>query len=154
MLLLNTCLTVRVHEANSHANRGWERFTQKVIELVDRKKRGVVFLAWGLPAGKRCQGVDGKKHLVLKSVHPSPFSASKGWFDCGHFRKCNEWLEGRYGVGAGIDWDLGAKKEMEVVKKEGEKKFEVRIEKKVKPEEEDFDDEDALAALEEVEKGL
>ncbi|KXH34689.1 uracil-DNA glycosylase [Colletotrichum salicis] len=107
VLLLNTCLTVRAHEANSHANRGWERFTQKVIDLVAAKRsRGVVFVAWGTPAGKRVVKVDAKKHLVLKSVHPSPLSASRGFFDCGHFKKANEWLVTRYGAGAEIDWDL------------------------------------------------
>ncbi|KXH52529.1 uracil-DNA glycosylase [Colletotrichum simmondsii] len=115
VLLLNTCLTVRAHEANSHANRGWERFTQKVIDLVAAKRsRGVVFMAWGTPAGKRVVKVDAKKHLVLKSVHPSPLSASRGFFDCGHFKKANEWLVTRYGAGAEIDWDLsGTTKKVE-----------------------------------------
>lgn len=80
VLLLNTCLTVRAHDANSHANRGWERFTQKVIDTVAAKRtRGVVFLAWGSPAQKRCVKINGSKHLVLKSVHPSPLSAHKGF---------------------------------------------------------------------------
>jgi uracil-DNA glycosylase len=78
ILLLNTCLTVRAHEANSHAKRGWERFTQKVIDTVNKKRPGVVFLAWGKPAQERCKGMD-KKHLVLQSVHPSPLSASRGF---------------------------------------------------------------------------
>jgi uracil-DNA glycosylase len=108
VLLLNTCLTVRAHEANSHANHGWERFTQKVIDIVAAKRtRGVVFLAWGSPAGKRVSKVDKKRHCVLMSVHPSPLSASRGWFDCGHFKKTNVWLEKTYGEGEGIDWDLG-----------------------------------------------
>ncbi|PSS08631.1 hypothetical protein M430DRAFT_128750 [Amorphotheca resinae ATCC 22711] len=110
VLLLNTCLTVRAHEANSHANRGWEKFTQKIINLVAEKRtQGVVFLAWGTPAGKRVMSVDRKKHLVLQSVHPSPLSASRGWFDCGHFKKTNEWLVTRYGEGSEIDWNLGDK---------------------------------------------
>jgi uracil-DNA glycosylase len=110
VLLLNTCLTVRAHEANSHANRGWEKFTQKVIDLVAAKRtKGVVFLAWGTPAGKRVVKVDRKRHLVLSSVHPSPLSASRGFFDCGHFKKTNEWLRGRYGVEEEIDWDLNVK---------------------------------------------
>jgi uracil-DNA glycosylase len=79
VLLLNTCLTVRAHEANSHAGHGWERFTGKVIETVSTKRtNGVVFLAWGSPAQKRCAGVNAR-HLVLKSVHPSPLSAHKGF---------------------------------------------------------------------------
>ncbi|KAL0935318.1 uracil-DNA glycosylase [Colletotrichum truncatum] len=114
VLLLNTCLTVRAHEANSHSNRGWERFTQKVIDLVAAKRsRGVVFMAWGTPAGKRVVKVDARKHLVLKSVHPSPLSASRGFFDCGHFRKANDWLVTRYGAGAEIDWDLSEAKKLE-----------------------------------------
>lgn len=107
VLMLNTCLTVRAHEANSHANRGWERFTQRVIDLVAAKRtRGVVFMAWGTPAGKRVQKVDGQRHLVLKSVHPSPLSAARGFFDCGHFRQANDWLVGRYGAQGEIDWAL------------------------------------------------
>ncbi|KAH6656956.1 uracil-DNA glycosylase-like protein [Truncatella angustata] len=107
VLLLNTCLTVRAHEPNSHANRGWEKFTQRVIDLVAQKRtRGVVFMAWGTPAGKRVVKVDKKRHLVLTSVHPSPLSASRGFFDCGHFRKANDWLVTRYGEGSEIDWDL------------------------------------------------
>lgn len=109
VLLLNTCLTVRAHEANSHANRGWERFTQKVIDLTAaRRVRGVVFMAWGTPAGKRVLKIDAKRHLVLKSVHPSPLSASRGFFECGHFKKANEWLASKYGDDAVIDWDLGS----------------------------------------------
>lgn len=107
VLLLNTCLTVRAHEANSHSNRGWEKFTQRVIDLVAQKRtRGVVFMAWGTPAGKRVVKVDKKRHLVLTSVHPSPLSASRGFFDCQHFRKANDWLVTRYGDGQEIDWDL------------------------------------------------
>ncbi|KAK5691770.1 uracil DNA glycosylase [Elasticomyces elasticus] len=112
VLLLNTCLTVRAHEANSHANKGWEKFTQKVIDTVAAKRtKGVVFLAWGTPAQKRCAKINGCKHLVLKSVHPSPLSASRGWFECGHFKKANDWLETRYGKDGIIDWDLDVKLE-------------------------------------------
>ncbi|KAL2755017.1 hypothetical protein ACRALDRAFT_1082596 [Sodiomyces alcalophilus JCM 7366] len=108
VLLLNACLTVRAHEANSHSNRGWERFTQRVIELAAaRRSKGVVFIAWGSPAARRVVKIDQTRHLVLKSVHPSPLSASRGFFDCGHFRKANEWLIQRYGAKAEIDWDLG-----------------------------------------------
>ncbi|KAK3329722.1 uracil-DNA glycosylase-like protein [Apodospora peruviana] len=107
VLMLNTCLTVRAHEANSHSNRGWERFTQKVIDLVAAKRtRGVVFMAWGTPAGKRVLKVDAKRHLVLKSVHPSPLSASRGFFTCGHFKQANEWLVTRYGEAGQVDWAL------------------------------------------------
>jgi uracil-DNA glycosylase len=109
VLLLNTCLTVQAHQAASHAGKGWEKFTEAVIDIVAKQSRGVVFLAWGSPALKRTAKVDKKKHLVLSSVHPSPLSASRGFFDCGHFKKCNEWLEGRYGVGGGVDWTLDPK---------------------------------------------
>ena len=80
VLLLNTCLTVRAHEANSHANQGWEKFTQKVIDIVAKKRtNGVVFLAWGNPAAKRVAKLDKVRHCVLQSVHPSPLSAPRGF---------------------------------------------------------------------------
>jgi uracil-DNA glycosylase len=122
VLMLNTCLTVRAHEANSHSNRGWERFTQKVIDLVaTRRARGVVFLAWGTPASKRITKVDLKKHLVLKSVHPSPLSAARGFFDCGHFKKANEWLVTRYGEDGVVDWNLKVAEAVEEPKQEQRK---------------------------------
>jgi uracil-DNA glycosylase len=81
VLLLNTCLTVRAHEANSHANKGWEKFTDRVISTVLEKRRsGVVFLAWGTPAKKRVSHVKKmQQHCVLESVHPSPLSAANGF---------------------------------------------------------------------------
>lgn len=80
VLMLNTCLTVEAHKANSHAKHGWESFTQKVIDLVAQKRnKGVVFLAWGKPAQDRCKSINKTKHLVLSSVHPSPLSAHKGF---------------------------------------------------------------------------
>lgn len=80
VLMLNACLTVRARQAGSHSNKGWERFTQKVIDLVARvRTRGVVFMAWGAPAGKRVAGIDRQKHYVLQSVHPSPLSAYRGF---------------------------------------------------------------------------
>lgn len=107
VLLLNTCLTVKAHEPNSHQKRGWEKFTQKVLDVVAAQRRnGVVFMAWGSPAQKRTVGIDAKKHCVLKAVHPSPLSAARGWFGCGCFMKANEWLEGRYGKDGGVDWNL------------------------------------------------
>ncbi|XDG08720.1 hypothetical protein ABKA04_008335 [Annulohypoxylon sp. FPYF3050] len=127
VLLLNTCLTVRAHDANSHAKRGWERFTQKVIDVVaQRRTRGVVFLAWGTPAAKRVAKVDAKRHLVLKSWHPSPLSANRGFFDCGHFKATNDWLALRYGEQEMIDWGLGncstlVKKDVKKEEKEDEK---------------------------------
>ena len=80
VLLLNTCLTVRAHQAASHSNKGWERLTQKAIDVVTRvRTRGVVFLAWGTPAGKRITGINRDRHCILQSVHPSPLSAHRGF---------------------------------------------------------------------------
>jgi uracil-DNA glycosylase len=80
VLLLNTCLTVRAHQANSHSEKGWERFTQKVIDIVNKKRtNGVVFMAWGTPAKKRVSGINKERHCVLQSVHPSPLSAHNGF---------------------------------------------------------------------------
>ncbi|KAI9730096.1 MAG: uracil DNA glycosylase [Cirrosporium novae-zelandiae] len=115
VLLLNTCLTVRAHQANSHSNRGWERFTQKVIDIVAKMRtRGVVFLAWGTPAGKRVVKVDKARHCVLQSVHPSPLSAERGFFTSHHFKKANDWLKERYGDNSEIDWSLDAPAKAEV----------------------------------------
>ncbi|KAL4927431.1 uracil-DNA glycosylase [Aspergillus undulatus] len=112
VLLLNTCLTVRAHQAASHSNKGWERLTQKAIDVVTRvRTRGVVFLAWGTPAGKRITGVNRDRHCILQSVHPSPLSAHRGFFNNQHFKKCNEWLAERYGPDGIIDWSLVPKKE-------------------------------------------
>ncbi|BGO95840.1 uracil DNA glycosylase [Rhodotorula toruloides] len=113
VLLLNTSLTVSPHKAGSHSNRGWEDFTDKVIELVDKhagasedgkKGKGVVVLAWGAWAAKRVAKMDKKKHLILTSAHPSPLSARRGFFGNSHFRKANEWLQQKYGPDAGIEW--------------------------------------------------
>lgn len=80
ILMLNTCLTVRAHQANSHSNKGWEKFTQRVIDLVARvRTNGVVFLAWGRPAGTRVAKINKEKHCILQSVHPSPLSAHNGF---------------------------------------------------------------------------
>lgn len=116
VLLLNTCLTVRAHEAASHKAKGWERFTQRVLEVVAKTRRsGVVFLAWGTPAQQRTKGLEGLapgRHTVLKAVHPSPLSAARGWFECGHFKKTNAWLRERYGAEGEIDWDLNVAPEV------------------------------------------
>ncbi|KAF8455521.1 uracil-DNA glycosylase-like protein [Terfezia claveryi] len=111
VLMLNASLTVRKSEAGSHANKGWEVLTGKAIEVVTQKRtRGVVFMAWGNHAQQRCKAVDvSPKHKVLESAHPSPLSARRGFFDCGHFRKANEFLQERYGVEGIIDWNLGEK---------------------------------------------
>ncbi|KAI0308785.1 uracil-DNA glycosylase-like protein [Amylostereum chailletii] len=108
VLFLNTCLTVRAHKANSHAKKGWEQFTTAALRAVAQRDNpnGVVFFAWGLPAQKTCKavGIDETKHLVLRSAHPSPLSAYRGFFGNGHFKRANEWLEERYGPGGGINW--------------------------------------------------
>jgi len=109
VLLINTSMTVRAHQANSHSKKGWEEFTDSVLRAIDaRPGPGVVFLAWGQPALKRINATitqKGKKHLVLSSVHPSPLSASRGFFGNAHFRKTNDWLVKQYGdENAAIDW--------------------------------------------------
>jgi len=92
VLLLNSCLTVRRGEANSHQARGWEKLTDAVIRWISRNLSGVVFLLWGSPAQKKAMMVDGSKHHLLKSVHPSPLSAYRGFLGCGHFSQCNKLL--------------------------------------------------------------
>ncbi|KAI9668737.1 MAG: uracil DNA glycosylase [Trizodia sp. TS-e1964] len=107
VLLINTCLTVRAHAAKSHEKKGWEKFTSRVIDIVCKTRTaGVVFLSWGSPAAHVVARVDRKRHCVLQSVHPSPLSASRGFFECGHFKKANQWLKERYGEGSEIDWNL------------------------------------------------
>lgn len=107
VLMINTCLTVRRGDANSHSGKGWEQLTQKVIDTVAKTRtQGVVFLAWGNPAAARVKDVNKERHLILKSVHPSPLSASRGFFDCGHFKKTNEWLVQKHGKDSEIDWNL------------------------------------------------
>ena len=96
VLLLNASLTVRAHEAASHAGRGWETFTDAVVRKVARNREGVVFMLWGAHAQKKAKNViDRKKHLVLEAVHPSPLSAHRGFFGCKHFSKANEYLKSR-----------------------------------------------------------
>ena len=104
VLLLNTVLTVRAHEAASHRGIGWEEFTDAVIRTVDRQERPVVFLLWGSPAAKKEALLTNKSHLVLKAPHPSPLSAYRGFFGCGHFKKANEYLA-EHGEKE-IDWQI------------------------------------------------
>ncbi len=93
VLLLNATLTVRAHQAGSHQNKGWEVFTDAVIQTISREKRGVVFLLWGGFAKKKSKLIDSSQHHILTSGHPSPLSANRGfWFGNGHFSKCNELL--------------------------------------------------------------
>ena len=104
VLLLNTVLTVRAHTPMSHRGKGWEQFTDAIISKVNEIDRPIVFLLWGRPAGEKERMLDNPRHLVLKAAHPSPLSASRGFFGCGHFKKCNEFLEAN-GV-EGVDWQI------------------------------------------------
>ncbi len=92
VLLLNSTLTVDEGSANSHSGKGWEEFTDAVVAELSEKREGLVFLLWGASAARKGQGIDARRHLVLKCAHPSPLSASRGFFGCGHFRKANEYL--------------------------------------------------------------
>jgi uracil-DNA glycosylase len=92
VLLLNATLTVRAHEAGSHQKKGWEEFTDTVIRIINTERTNVVFFLWGAYAQKKCESIDRSRHLVLESVHPSPLSASRGFFGNKHFSKCNEYM--------------------------------------------------------------
>ena len=92
VLLLNTALTVRAGQANSHKGKGWEIFTDAVISALNKKETPVVFLLWGSNARSKTKLITNKNHLVLETVHPSPLSAYAGWFGCNHFKKANEFL--------------------------------------------------------------
>lgn len=94
VLLLNATLTVRAHQAGSHQKQGWETFTDDVIKAISARCNGIVFLLWGGYAKKKTKLIDGSKHLILSSGHPSPLSANRGhWFGNKHFSQCNEYLE-------------------------------------------------------------
>lgn len=93
VLLLNTVLTVRKGQANSHKNKGWENFTDGIIKKISEEKEKVVFLLWGANARSKKALIDRSKHLVLETVHPSPLSAYNGFFGSGHFVKANEYLK-------------------------------------------------------------
>jgi uracil-DNA glycosylase len=92
VLLLNATLTVRAHEAGSHQKRGWETFTDHVISILSKERKGIVFLLWGKYAQQKESLIDPHKHHILKAAHPSPFSAHNGFFGSNHFRKANELL--------------------------------------------------------------
>lgn len=102
ILLLNTVLTVRAHQANSHKNMGWEIFTDEIIKILNRREEPVIFVLWGANARSKKQFIDTKKHFVLEAPHPSPLSAHRGFFGCNHFKKINDIL-GSLGKDA-IDW--------------------------------------------------
>jgi uracil-DNA glycosylase len=106
VLLLNTSLTVEQGLAGSHAKAGWQTFTDKVIEVVSQQQPRLVFLLWGAHAQSKEQLIDSSKHLILKSVHPSPLSAHRGFIGNGHFSRCNKFLV-QHGL-TPIDWRLPA----------------------------------------------
>jgi uracil-DNA glycosylase len=106
VLLLNTSLTVEQGIAGSHAKAGWQTFTDKVIEVVSQQQPRLVFLLWGAHAQSKEKLIDSSKHLILKSVHPSPLSAHRGFIGNGHFSRCNKFLA-QHDL-APIDWRLPA----------------------------------------------
>ena len=104
VLMLNTVLTVRAHQANSHQGAGWEHFTDAVIRSVDALGHPVVFMLWGRPAQSKQTLITNPEHLILKAPHPSPLSAYRGFFGCRHFSKTNEFLK-EHGMEP-IDWQI------------------------------------------------
>ena len=92
VFLLNSILTVRAHQAASHANKGWETFTDEVIKQISDKTENVVFMLWGNYAKVKGKVIDTKKHLILNTVHPSPLSVYRGFFGCKHFSRANQYL--------------------------------------------------------------
>lgn len=104
VLLLNTVLTVRAHQANSHQGKGWEKFTDAIIQAVNAQDRPIVYMLWGKPAQRKIPMLTNPKHLILKAAHPSPLSANNGFFGCKHFSQANEFLKAN-GVEP-IDWQI------------------------------------------------
>ena len=102
VLLLNTVLTVRAGQPNSHSGKGWEEVTDEIIRRLNARATPMVFLLWGRNARSKKVLITSPRHLVLECAHPSPLSAYNGFFGCGHFRKTNEFLQ-KYGVEP-IDW--------------------------------------------------
>jgi uracil-DNA glycosylase len=110
VLLLNSVLTVEQGNAGAHQGKGWEDFTDKVIETINRERENVVFLLWGGYARKKGRHIDRSRHLVLEGPHPSPLSAYRGFFGCRHFSQANHWLEER-GQNP-VNWALPTKAEL------------------------------------------
>ena len=104
VLMLNSVLTVQAHKAFSHQGIGWEKFTDAVIDILNKQDRPIVYLLWGNPAQKKASSVNNPKHLLLKAPHPSPLSAYRGFFGCKHFSKTNEFLI-KNGLKP-IDWQI------------------------------------------------
>ena len=93
VLLLNASLTVEAHKAGSHQGKGWETFTDAVIRTLNEKRSGIVYMLWGNFAQQKASAVDASRNLILKSVHPSPLSAYRGFIGCGHFSAANKYLK-------------------------------------------------------------
>lgn len=106
VLLLNATLTVAQANAGSHQGQGWEQFTDRVVECINREREDVVFMLWGSYAQKKGRVIDSERHCVLKSSHPSPLSAYRGFLGCGHFSEANRYLVSK--GQAPIDWSLPA----------------------------------------------
>lgn len=104
VLMLNTVLTVRAHQANSHQGKGWEQFTDAIINAVNAQDRPIVYLLWGRPAQSKIPMLTNPQHLILTAPHPSPLSAYRGFFGCKHFSKTNEFLQS-HGMEP-IDWQI------------------------------------------------
>ena len=104
VLMLNSVLTVRAHQANSHQGIGWERFTDAVMDILNEQDRPIVFLLWGRPAQNKAARLNNPNHLILKAPHPSPLSAYRGFFGCKHFSKANAFLK-EHGLEP-IDWQI------------------------------------------------
>ena len=104
VLLLNTVLTVRAHESNSHKGKGWENFTDAIIRAVNEQDRPIVYMLWGSHAQQKIPMLNNPKHLILKAPHPSPLSAHRGFFGCKHFSQANEFLK-KNGIEP-IDWQI------------------------------------------------
>ena len=104
VLMLNTVLTVRAHQANSHRGKGWEEFTDAAIRVLDGQDRPIVFILWGSPAQKKAAMLHNSRHLILKAPHPSPLSAYRGFFGSRPFSQTNEFLK-ENGLEP-IDWQI------------------------------------------------
>ncbi len=104
VMLLNTVLTVRAHQPNSHQGIGWEEFTNAAIRVLNEQDRPIVYMLWGKPAQSKIKMLNNPKHLILKASHPSPLSAYRGFFGCKHFSQANEFLE-KNGLEP-IDWQI------------------------------------------------
>lgn len=113
VLLLNAVLSVEEGRAGSHQGKGWEGFTDHVVEQLNREREGLVFLLWGSYAQAKGRVIDASRHRVLKAPHPSPLSAHRGFFGCAHFSKANDYLQRR--GQPPIDWSLPSRAEVEAM---------------------------------------